>query len=129
MDHEAAKQIAEAFVRFVETNDAGDVFSEDVLADINVPEWRFQMQGRAALEAWLRGEQPDGCSVPVWRADPMADGVLVEVEQRMGDEISRNLHRLEVRDGKIREWTMYCTGVWSIQTQERQRADAPMIRP
>ena len=45
MDHEAAKQIAEAFVRFVETNAAGDVFSEDVLADINVPEWRFQMQG------------------------------------------------------------------------------------
>ena len=37
--------------------------------------------------------------------DPTADGVVVEIDQRYdrdGMEISsRNLHRLEVRDGKI----------------------------
>ena len=129
MDHEAAKKIAEAFVRFVETNEVGGVFADDVFADINVPEWRFQMQGTDAIEEWLRGEQPGGCSVPTWRSDPMLEGVVVEVEQHTGEEISRNLHRLEVRDGKIVEWTMYCTGVWSVETQEAQRREAPMIRP
>ncbi|MEX2393216.1 MAG: hypothetical protein WD826_01930 [Actinomycetota bacterium] len=129
MDHEAAKKIADAFVRFMETNDAGDVFADRVFADINVPEWRFQMQGRETIQAWLRDEQPDGSSVPTWRSDPMVDGVVVEVEQHTGDEISRNIHRLEVRDGKIVEWTMYCTGVWSAETQAKQRDEAPMIRP
>jgi hypothetical protein len=129
MDHEAAKQVAEAFVRFIETNDAGDVFAADVFADINVPEWRFQMQGKAAIEAWLRDEQPGGCTVPTWRSDAMIDGVVVEVEQHTGAEISRNIHRLEVRDNKVVEWTMYCTGVWSVETQAKQRSEAPMIRP
>jgi len=129
MDHEAAKKVAEAFVRFMETNEAGDAFADDVFADINVPEWRFQMQGKDAIQAWLGDEQPDGCTVPTWRSDAMLDGVLVEVEQHTGDEISRNIHRLEVRDGKIVEWTMYCSGVWSPETQAKQRAEAPMIRP
>jgi hypothetical protein len=129
MDHEEAKKLAERFVRFVETNEPEGVLADDVFCDINVPEWRFQMQGAAATERWLRDEQPDGCAVPSWRADPMASGVVVEVEQHVDDTISRNLHRLEVRDGKITEWTMYCTGVWSAETQARQRRDAPMIRP
>lgn len=128
MDHEEAKKLAEKFVRFVETNEPGDVFADDVFADINVPEWRFQMQGVTALEEWLRGEQPDGCRVPSWRADATEDGVVVEVEQRLGDDLARNLHRLEVRDGKIAHWTMYCTGVWSQESQERQKREAPMLR-
>jgi hypothetical protein len=67
--------------------------------------------------------------VPSWTSEPTASGVLVELEQHIGDDISRNMHRLEVRDGRVVGWTMYCTGVWSKETQERQAADAPMIRP
>jgi hypothetical protein len=129
VDHEAAKKLAERFVRFSETGVADGLFAEDVFCDINVPEWRFQMQGADAAQRWLRDELPDGCSIPSWRSDPTASGVVVEIEQHIGDEISRNLHRLEVRDDKVVEWTMYCTGVWSLQTQERQRQQAPMIRP
>ncbi len=128
MDHEAAKQIAERFVRCMETN-ATDVFAADVFCDINVPEWRFQMQGADAIATWLAGEQPEGCEVPSWTSEPTASGVLVELVQKTGDEISRNLHRLDVRDGKVVEWTMYCTGVWSKDMQERQQAEAPMLRP
>ena len=128
MDHEQAKKIAERFVHGMETNDT-EVFADDVFCDINVPEWRFQMQGAGAIKQWLESEQPDGSIVPSWRSDPTSSGVVVEVEQRTGDGVSRNLHRLEVRDGKVTEWTMYCTGVWSKETQERQARDAPMIRP
>ncbi len=129
MDHEAAKRIAEQFVRFVETNEPDGVLADDVFCDINVPEWRFQMQGVEQAVEWLKGEQPAGSPASSWRSDPMDEGVVVEVEQRDGDTLSRNLHRLEVRGGKITEWTMYCTGVWSPATQERQRREAPMIRP
>ena len=129
MDHEAAKKVAERFVRFVETTDPDGVLADDVFCDINVPEWRFQMQGAASAVGWMKSETPDGCTVPSWRCDPMDSGVVVEVEQRLGDDLSRNLHRLEVRDGKITQWTMYCTGVWTPETQERQRREAPMIRP
>jgi hypothetical protein len=40
-----------------------------------------------------------------------------------------DLHRLDVRDGKITEWTMYGTGDWSSETRERQAREAPMFRP
>lgn len=134
MDHEQAKQVAERFVRAIEASDAsGAAFAEDVFCDINVPEWRFQMQGVSAATAWLKDELPNGCRVLSWRSDPTADGVIVELEQRFDvdgvEQLSRNVHRLEVRDGEITEWTMYCTGVWSPETRERQAREAPMIRP
>ena len=127
MNHEKAKRIAERFVRAMETN-ATDVFADDVFCDINVPEWRFQMQGRDAVGEWLQGEQPDGCVVASWTSEPTASGVVVELEQAMGAELSRNLHRFEVTGDRISSWTMYCTGVWSADTQERHRAEAPMLR-
>lgn len=133
MDHEEAKKLAERFVRFVETNEGGDVLAEDVFCDINVPEWRFQLRGRDAAVGWLTGEQPNGSRVPSWRAEATAVGLVVEVEQRYDvdgqEHLSRNLHRLETRDGRIMEWTMYCTGDWSRETQDRQAREAPMIRP
>ena len=133
MDDEGAKQLADRFVRFLETADPGDLFADEVFADINVPGWRFQMQGTDAIVEWMRGELPNGSRVPSWRSDPTGTGVLVEVEQRYdrdGEEISsRNLHRLEVRGGRVTDWTMYCTGEWSPALRERQAREAPMIRP
>ena|SRR5688572_3011080 len=133
MDHEAAKKVAEAFVDALERSDAYAVFDDDVFCDINVPEWRFQMQGVAAADEWLKSELPDGARVPSWRSDPTADGVVVEIDERYdrdGVEISsRNIHRLEVRDGKVTSWTMYCTGEWTPERRERQAREAPMLRP
>jgi hypothetical protein len=133
MDHEAAKKVAESFVRAIEASDGAGAFADDVFCDINVPEWRFQIQGVDAVTDWLRGELPDGCRVPSWRSDPTDTGAIVEIEQRWDADgvelLSRNIHRLEVRDGKIAEWTMYCSGVWSPELRERQAREAPMIRP
>jgi hypothetical protein len=129
MNNESAKKIAEQFVELIETNEPGAVFADDVFCDINVPLWRFQMEGTRAIVQWLSSQQPNGSRARSWRADATESGVVVEVEQQTGDWVARNLHRLEVRDGKITEWTMYCTGDWDIETQERQAREAPMIRP
>jgi hypothetical protein len=133
MDDEAAKKIAERFVRFVETGDPNDVLAADVFADINVPEWRFQLLGAAAVAGWLAGEQPNGCRVASWRADATSSGAVVEIEQWYDADdteiMSRNIHRLEVREGRVTDWTMYCTGEWSPELRERQAREAPMIRP
>jgi hypothetical protein len=129
MEYDEAKKVGEVFVRALETNERGELFAEDVFVDINIPEWRFQMMGTTAVDEWLAAEQPSGCRVASWDTTPTADGLLVEIEQRYGEELSRNLHRLEVREGKIVCWTMYCTGIWSAETQERQKREAPMLRP
>ena len=128
MDHESAKKTPDPSpASIARTNDSA------IFYDINVPEWRFQMQGVDAVNDWMKAELPNGSRVPSWRSDPTAEGVLVEIEQRYdsdGVEISsRNLHRLEVRDGKVTEWTMYCTGEWSPELRERQAQEAPMFRP
>ena len=44
------ERLAEVF----RTNDAGDVFTKDVFFDLNMPVWRFQMQGVDAFESWRR---------------------------------------------------------------------------
>jgi len=133
VDHEEAKKLAERFVLFCETNEPDGVFAPDVFCDINVPEWRFQLQGEQAVLDWMTSELPNGSWVPSWRSDPTPSGVVVEVEQHYDvdgrEHLSRNLHRLEVRDGKVVSWTMYCTGDWSPETQERQAREAPMIKP
>ena len=129
MDHEEAKKVAEAFCRALETNELGDLFDDDVFCDINIPEWRFQVQGTAALRNWLPSAQPNGSRVASWECEPTASGVLIEVEQMYDDVLSRNIHRIAVRNGKVTAWTLYCTGEWSAELQERQRREAPMIRP
>lgn len=108
---------------------AGAGGSVKMSAPNDVPEWRFQMQGSDAISPWLNQAQPGGCTVASWRADATEHGAIVEIEQHLGEEISRNIHRLDVRGGKIVEWTMYCTGNWSAETQETHRREAPMIRP
>jgi hypothetical protein len=129
MEYDEAKTIGEVFVRAIETNVHSELFADDVFVDINIPEWRFQMQGAASIDEWLSAEQPNGSLVASWDVTPTADGVLVEIEQRYGEELSRNMHRLEVREGKVVSWTMYCTGIWSAETQERHQREAPMFRP
>lgn len=42
------------------------LFAEDVLLDVNVPSWRFQVKGRVDVERVLREEAPEGNNVESW---------------------------------------------------------------
>jgi predicted metal-dependent enzyme (double-stranded beta helix superfamily) len=110
-------------------------YHDDVLADVNVPSWRFQLTGRAAVEEVIDRDEfglPDQ-RLRSFRALPTADGCLVEVEvrARRGDDTVqwRALHVLRMRDGKVAEHVTYCSGHQDAATIAAQDAEAPMVRP
>jgi hypothetical protein len=104
----------------------------DVLVDVNVPRWRFQVEGREALRELLAHEEfQPGFRLARWRASPTADGAVIETEGRFsagGEErMAREVHILRVTDA-IAEHTLYCTGIWDAATIARQALEAPMVR-
>jgi hypothetical protein len=49
----------DAFTSFLRTAELpAGLFAPDLFCDLNVPEWRFQLQGAEAFAAWAKGEAP-----------------------------------------------------------------------
>lgn len=121
----------DTFTGFLRTGELPDrLFAPDVFCDLNVPEWRFQLQGAEAFAAWAKGEAPHGQDVTTGRV--VAAGATTAVETVLVTERSyaRNLWLLrEGADGLVDEVVLYCTGPWGAETVARQAREAPMIRP
>ncbi len=82
-----------------------EYYRDDVLVDVTVPSWRFQVTGRTAVEELFDRDElglPD-LRLRSFRAVPMVDGCVVEVEVRARRGVEtvqwRALHVLHVRDG------------------------------
>jgi hypothetical protein len=111
-----------------------DSYAPDVLLDMNLPTWRFQLQGRDAASRYLR-EQTSGLSNlhttqrRVFRSD---DGVIIEEEMRFDGEGGEYLWRavdIFIVDGdQVVEHAQYCTGCWPPEQLARQATEAPMVR-
>jgi len=123
------ERLAEVF----RTNDAGDVFTSDVFFDLNMPVWRFQMQGVDAFESWRRELAPEGSGVNILRTVPTLSGFVTEFEETEEQEgqlvTSRKMILCEVREGRIAEIVAYCSGEWDEALRARHAIEAPMIRP
>jgi hypothetical protein len=110
-------------------------YADDVIADVCVPAWRFQIRGRDALGELLGNEEfaLPGQRLQSFRAFPMVDGCVVEVGVRFRhhDEtrLWRDVHILRTRDGRVAEHLAYCTGHWDAPTIARHDAEAAMVRP
>ena len=126
--------------RIVDAYLAGDVdtladaCAEDVLVDVIVPAWRFQITGRETVRRGLDQEEfPPGRRVAWHQRTETATGVLLEVEAWAPiDGEERKWHELNhflVADGQIVELVQYCSGIWNAATIARQQAEAPMVRP
>ena len=128
------ERLAAAFNRSFETcEDPDQILSPDVFFDLCPPFWRFQLQGRDAIQAQLR-KLSEGCEVTsrILRVVPTADGFLLEHEETsQGEhtEVARKLWHCVVRDGQIVEATCYCNGGWDDELRARHAAEAPMLRP
>ena len=135
---EATAALIHAYTAAFQHADAeavGALCADDVLLDANVPHWRFQTAGRAALVDGLRTSEfgPD-YRITEHRGRPTADGAVIELECHLTadgeDRLAREAHLLRCNDaGKVAEVILFCTGIWSAETIERQRLHAPMVRP
>ena len=82
-DTATVERLAVGFNRSFETcEDPDEVLSPDVFFDLYPPFWRFQLQGRDAIQEQLR-KISEGCEVTsrILRVVPTADGFLMEHEE------------------------------------------------
>lgn len=109
------------------------VFSEDAFFDMNMPVWRFQLQGGKTFGDQIEAIKEGDVIIEVLRTVPTATGFVTEHVEHMyvdGRELTaRRLWLCEVRDGSIVEATGYCSGEWDEELRARHAAEAPMLRP
>jgi ketosteroid isomerase-like protein len=109
-------------------------YAPDVLLDMNLPTWRFQLQGRDATAQHFI-EQTSALTdlrTTQHRVFTTDTGVIIEEEMRFDGEGGEYLWRavdIFVIDGDtVSEHTQYCTGCWPPDQITRQAAEAPMVR-
>lgn len=111
------------------------LYADDAVFDVTVGPWRYQRQGTEAILDQLREDYPTTPRIERWDERPLADGAVIEVEERLGEPGSgdehffRYVHLLTADDaGRIVNDVIYCSGAWDTATVERQRREAPMVR-
>jgi hypothetical protein len=134
IDQATAERLSERFHDAFHTFEAGeDVFTPDAFFDLNMPEWRFQLQGREAFAAQLERINEGPSRVEILRTVPTASGFVAEHVEHQDvdgeDHSARRLVLCEVVRGRIAEVIVYCTGEWDDELRARHAAEAPMIRP
>jgi hypothetical protein len=134
-DIATTERLATSFNRCLETSEDHDnVISDDAFFDLLPPMWRFQVQGKDALQAQLRAINAPYSEVRsrIVRVVPTAEGFLLEQEETAKGEhteVARKVWICSVRDGQIVEATCYCNGGWDDELRARHAAEAPMLRP
>jgi hypothetical protein len=133
-DPARVKELADLFVRFLRTNTAPDgLFTDDVLLDLSLPQWRLQTRGPGELVAVRRRSHTAVGTVPRHRVDATPTGLVLEFEEQWEDAqgrwYCRELMRADVRDGAISEASVYCTGDWSPAAQAAHAREVTLLRP
>ena len=134
IDGAIVARLSDRFADVFQTLEAGEgVFSPDVFFDLNMPVWRFQLQGANAFESQLKSIVEGDVRIDVLRTVPTSSGFVTEHEEHQdarGQELTaRRLWLCEVRDGRITEAVGYCSGEWDEELRARHAVEAPMIRP
>jgi ketosteroid isomerase-like protein len=133
LDDATAQDLSERLADVFRTADVGDLFADDVFLDGHPPLWRFQLQGRDAFAAWLQGYSPDGAETTVVRTVPTVNGFVAEFVGRHdehGEEMTdRKILLCEVREGRIADLTIYCSGDWDDELRARHAAETTLLRP
>jgi ketosteroid isomerase-like protein len=133
LDDALAQDLSERLADVFRTADASDVLADDVFLDGNPPLWRFQLQGRHSFDTWIKSFMPDGADTTVVRTIPTVNGFVTEFAGRHhenGEELTdRKILLAEVRDGRIAELTVYCSGDWNAELRARHAAETRLIRP
>jgi ketosteroid isomerase-like protein len=112
-----------------------DLYARDAVLDMNLPQWRFQLQGPEAITAQLKGYFDRGpVTVVSWQERSGDFGAVVEEASRWQVEPEELYYRqvhifVTDADDRISDHVIYCPGEWDRATVERHKAEAPMVRP
>jgi hypothetical protein len=133
-DISAVEQLSRRFAGvFEDPGSAGHAFSSDAFFDLNMPVWRFQIEGPGAFASQLEQINEGDVRIKVLRTIPTSSGFVTEHEEHQDvggqDLTARRLWLCEVRDGRIVEAVGYCSGEWDEELRARHAAEAPMLRP
>jgi hypothetical protein len=104
----------------------------DVLLDLVVPFWRFQLVGHDSLREALKGEFLPGRRITEQHITRTADGVLLDLEAEGLEDGHRvkwwTMHHVRIEDGRVIEHMAHCSGMLNEQQMKRQADEAPMVR-
>src|SRR6266567_5455437 len=126
---ETLAQHAERCYQTEDWDDLAAIYAPDVLLDVHVPSWRFQLQGRDTAIGWFKEQVArfENFHVTWVSANPTEGGVVVEWEMRTGDDDNEQLCReVDILHGdgaRIHTHVIWCTGMWDPATIVRQRAE------
>lgn len=137
MTTETRRSLADHVIESLRAADYGALaerYAADCLLDMNLPTWRFQLQGPAAIRQYFE-EQMGGLSnlrCASLRELVTDDAVVVESECRFdgddGEHLWRAVDTTRFLGGEIVEHTQFCSGCWSPADIARHAAEAPMVR-
>ena len=133
-DPETIERLSAGFAKVFETFDArADVFAPDAFFDLNMPVWRFQLEGASAFGSQIAAINQGPARIAVLRTVPTVSGFVTEHEERQvvnGEELSaRRLWLCAVDHGVIVEAVGYCSGEWDEELRARHAAEVLMLRP
>ncbi len=126
--------LAEELVSWLETGRRpADMFAPDVFADLTVPHWRLQASGADAAFALREHNHPFAGEVRIESIDRTSRGFLLQIEERWHADgqrwYCRELISCTVRDERISELAIYCTGDWDEHTQREHARQVQLLRP
>jgi hypothetical protein len=127
-----ADRVVDAYVNG-DADTLAELCTADVLVDLVVPHWRFQLEGRDTLRSAVATEEfVPGRRVTWHRRTDTADGVLLELETRAPmegqDRLWLEMNQFRIAGGQVFELVQYCSGIWDEATIARQAVEAPMVR-
>ena len=137
MTTQTMKPIAEHVVGCLRAADyvaLTDRYAPDALLDVNLPAWRFQLQGPDAIKQYFTEQTAplEHLRCTQLRELVTDDAVSVESECRFdgpdGEYLWRCIDLVRIVGDEIVEHTQYCTGHWTPTDIARQSGEAPMVR-
>jgi hypothetical protein len=134
---EVAQASVERLVRFLESSGRATpdgTFAPDAFADLTFPHWRVQLQGGEELVAARRRFHPPEGTVRVEQVTGDASGYTVKLEERWEDGGQQWYCReaficLLDAEGRITDFSVYCTGDWDEARVQEHAAAVRLLRP
>ena len=122
------------FVAFLESGATEGLFAPDVFADMSLPHWRVQVQGAEEMIATKNSLHPPAGRTRVEKVLAGERGYTLKVEERWEDGgqqwYCREAFLCDLDDeGRITEFSAYCTGDWDDEAVARHAQAVTLLRP